>query len=124
MSTENNDVELPDVEQSAEVLDDLYRQAFFGKLAELQVVPQTEEDAVSLLKTAARLDAVPDEQSQKQANSFFQDADSALEYVLGASEVSAQPAFETKSAAVQLAADPGLYAAALSVFAANVPDEA
>jgi len=126
MSQEHNaEFQLPEVEKAAEVLDSLYAEAFFAKMAEFGHVPQTESDAMAMLETAAQLDAVDNDPAVKQAEehgSAYAVANDSLKEVLAQSEL---PTFQQdesvgiKQASYALAQDPSLYASVLAIKAAE-----
>jgi hypothetical protein len=128
MSQDNNQAEfqLPEVDKAAEVLDSLYAEAFFAKMAEYGHVPQTESDAYAMLETAAQLDAVDNDPAVKQAQeqgSPYAVANDSLKAVLspqaGSNAYQQEEAIGVKQAAYALAQDPSLYASVLAVKAAE-----
>lgn len=119
-------IDIPNVDESLGTLDGLYAQAFFSKLAEYGIEPQSEEAAMAMLKTAAYLDMVESHPAVKQASvDPFVDAASRLEHVLADSGLlGGQPSAQqqlvgVKQAAYALAQDPDLYRSVLSVKAAE-----
>lgn len=101
------------------VLDGVYLDAFFGKLASLGRVPSTEAEAADMLAMGDQLGAAAAEQEVKAAQdgaSFVQQAAAALgpalaQYGYGAFDHAANQA--VKSAAYDLASDPAVYNAVL-----------
>ena len=130
MSDDNQQFELPDLTDSVGMLDSLYAEAFFSKMAELGHVPQTEQDAVGMLETAFQLDMVSGEEGpQKTAEehyahqSHYAAANHSLKEVLahagyGPSEEEVEQV-GIKQAAAALAQDSGLYKSVLTVKAAE-----
>ena len=123
MSQEQSQAEfqLPEVEKAAEVLDSLYAEAFFAKMAEFGHIPQSESDALAMLETAAQLDLVSNDPAVTQAEeqgSPYAYANESLKEVLAHAE---QPSEEVgiKQASYALAQDPSLYASVLAVKAAE-----
>jgi hypothetical protein len=123
---ESEQLQLPGVDEASGLMDQLYQEAFFGKMAELGFVPQNEKEATAMLDTAIQLDVV-EETTDKEA-SFFQDANSALREVLVENGVSDAPQVQEqeglKQAAFALAQNPDLYRSVLTLQAANIPEDA
>jgi len=130
MSDNNEQLALPELNNSVSTLDSLYAEAFFNKMAEYGHVPQTQEDAIGMLETAYQLDLVSsDEDTQKVAaaqyanSSHYANANSSLKEVLssagyGPSHQEVEQA-GIKQAAYSLAQDPNLYSSVLTVKAAE-----
>ena len=130
MANNNEQLALPELNNSVGMLDSLYAEAFFGKMAEYGHVPQTQEDAIGMLETAYQLDMVSgDEETQKVAAaqhanySHYANANNSLKEVL--SSAGYGPSHQEveqngiKQAAYALAQDPNLYSSVLTVKAAE-----
>lgn len=120
----SEDFQLPNPEQAIGVLDSLYAEAFFNKMAEYGLVPETQEGALAMLETAAQLDALPEQPSEKSASvDPFVDANEKLASVLqqhGVGPDRAQVQQDSvKQAAAALSTNPDLYASVLSLKAAE-----
>jgi hypothetical protein len=98
------DIQLPGLDESAALLDRIYGDSFFAKMAELGHVPQTQEDAVGMLETAFSLDMVDPGQSEKQAFEMpYASANASLNQVLGEHGIGPGPEDEKQAAATQTA---------------------
>lgn len=118
------DINLPSVEDAVGLLDNVYADVFFSKLAEFGFAPQTEEGMLSALETAAYLDAVDGGQKQASVDPFV-DANSKLKQAL-ANENLVNPAVfaqqnhaAVKQAAYAIASNPDVYKAVLAVKTAQ-----
>ena len=117
---------LPGASESTELLDQLYTEAFFGKMAEYGYTPQTAEGAQAMLESAYQLDMVDDTPAPAATDPFV-DANTKLAHVLarqgkdtGVQQIRQGRALDNiKHAAVSLAQDANLYRAVLSVKAAE-----
>ena len=124
--TKQADIQLPGANEAMGVLDQVYAEVFFNKMAEYGFSPSDEKEAYSMLETAAYLDSLPEDTQTKQAEyAPFTEANARLKEVLashGAIDQEAE-AYEQlasiKQAAYALAQNPDLYKAVLSVKAAE-----
>jgi len=116
----SQDIQLPDVGQASELLDRVYADAFFSKMAEYGYTPRTEADAVAMLETAAQTDQLPDETEKVAADSTFVAINSELSQLL-AGQGLATPTFEdgVKQAAFTYATDANIYKSVLALKAAQ-----
>lgn len=125
MSTENQFV-LPDVQSATDtVFHGVHRRAFLHKLAQCGHRPETEAEADALVELGFKL-ASADPDSVVPADPFdgqvapamgkYAAASADLDAVLGLSK---QGGDENMEAAFQLAQDPEIYAAALSIKSAE-----
>jgi len=118
--------ELPGIEPAVGTLDQLYAEAFFGKMAEYGFVPQTAEGAQAMLESAYQLDMVDDAPAPAATDPFV-DANTKLSHVLerqgmntGVQQIREERTLDNiKHAAVALAQDPNLYKSVLAVKAAE-----
>ena len=126
--------QLPDTSESAGLLDQLYAEAFFGKMAEFGIAPQTEEGAQAMLETAYQLDMVDDAPAIKEAQVAadpFVDANMKLAHVLSQSGINTDAQVDVeqhnldtiKQASFALSQDSDLYKAVLAVKAAEADAE-
>src|SRR5690606_12658082 len=111
--------------------DELYTRAFFNKMAEYGLVPETEEAALAMLSTAYKIDALSHDPTVKQAMAEHdpyvaadRDLDNLLSGGQGGQEKSASYISKTPEAAINqtalaLAENSDLYKAALSVLIAQ-----
>lgn len=111
---------LPDVKTAQQVMADIENQAFFAKLADHGIVPQTEEQALSILRTAQLAEKMAQHPSVKQ--SATQDPFAALEQGVTkvAEQMGLKQAGEQETAlldqiALSFASHPAVYGAALSL---------
>mgnify|MGYP000031054004 FL=1 len=65
------------------ILHDVYAPALFNKLAQFGIVPQTEDEAASLVKMARTLNKAAGEQKTAAPVNRFADPTTALDSVLG-----------------------------------------
>ena len=65
------------------LLEKVYAPAFFNKLAEFGVVPQTEEEAAGLLELAAKTKVAGVEPQGSELGSIVKQANSSLDQLLG-----------------------------------------
>lgn len=120
--SQNNDLKLPAVDDAIGMLDGLYADVFFNKMAEYGLVPQTQEGMVSMLETAAYLDMVDQGSTKSASEDPFVQANAALKEVLAHENYIDRSAGEVagiKQAAFALAQNPDLYKAVLSVKTAQ-----
>ena len=116
---------LPDpADAYRQLFDGVHAQVFLGKLASYGIQPTTEKEAVDLFALAGRLRHVDGAEKHAAAQSRFSGAVSSLDSVLDASSATAQQQFAVrdqaiKQAAYELARDPGVYNAVLSLKAAE-----
>jgi len=123
------DIQLPGLDESAALLDRVYGDAFFSKMAELGHVPQTQQDAIGMLETAFSLDMVDPGQPEKQASeSPYASANESLKQVLNEQGIGPGPEGEKQAAAKQtayaLAHDVNVYKSVLGVKAAEAAYQA
>ena len=115
------DIQLPGLDESAALLDQIYGEAFFAKMAELGHVPASQEDAIGMLETAYQLDMVSPDQPEKQASSPYAAANESLKQVLG--EYNGGGGHDKQAEALQaayaLAHDVNVYKSVLGVKAAE-----
>lgn len=107
-----------------QLFDGVHAQVFLGKLASYGIQPTTEKEAADLFALAGRLRHVDGAEKQAAAQSRFGGAVSALDSVLGTSPAAAQQNAAVRSqaikqAAAELAQDPSVYNAVLSLKAAE-----
>jgi hypothetical protein len=107
-----------------QLFDGVHAQVFLGKLASYGIQPTTEKEAADLFTLAGKLRHVEGAEKQAAAHSRFGGAVSALDSVLGTSPALVQQQFAVrnqaiKQAAAELAQDPSVYNAVLSVKAAE-----
>lgn len=117
MSQENNQEAF---DQSAQLLQGLYNEVFFTKLAERGHAPQTEEDAVGMLQAGYQLEMAEKAAAAQQQQSFkgyYASGAEKLAHVLGTQPQ--QPAF-SKQAAARLSQDPVYVQSALTALAAQM----
>jgi hypothetical protein len=123
MSSDNN-INLPSVDAAVGILDSVYSDVFFSKMAEYGLVPQTQEGALSMLETAAYLDSIPDNTKQASEDPFVS-ANIRLKQALASEGVinpnvfAEQNDVAIKQAAFALAHEPELYKAMLAVRTAG-----
>lgn len=116
--TQQPQIQLPDAQAAGELLNGLYQDVFFGKLAELGYQPQTAEDAHAMLTIGYQLDVA--EQAQQKAASHESPivrAQRLLSEKLAEFGLMppADPDAVTKQAAAALARDPNVYGAILAL---------
>lgn len=123
-----NALQLPEAGDSAALLESLFADAFFGKMAEYGFEPQSEREAVSMLETAYHLDTLPEEAPTVKSASYsspFESANNALKQVLvdngliSAQDIVNEKMAGVKQAAFACATDPRIYSAVLAVKAAE-----
>lgn len=117
MSQENNQEAF---DQSAQLLQGLYNEVFFTKLAERGHAPQTEEDAVGMLQAGVQLEMAEKAAAARQQQSFqgyYATGAEKLAHVLGTAPQ--QPSF-AKQAAARLSQDPVYVQSALTALAAQM----
>jgi len=99
----------------------VHQQAFFGKLAQAGISPQTEKEASDLLQMAGNLRAAGYDAAQpapaSQTDSPITKAAEKLATQLGQDPAAANRDHAIKSACAQLAQDPNVYNAVLSLKA-------
>lgn len=119
-SIEEFKASLPDVQTAQQVFADIENQAFFAKLADHGVVPQTEAQAQSILRTAHLAEKMAQAHASQQPAA--QDPYAALEQ--GVTKVAEQLGYKQASAqddglldqiAISFASNPAVYGAALSL---------
>lgn len=104
-------LELPDAQQAAGVMESIYTQRFFDKLAELGIHPQTELEKRAALETALRLDSLPEAPEPTPQNNFFLAANEKLAQLM----TQQAPRAKTAQEAYHLATEPVFYRAALAL---------
>lgn len=119
----NTDITLPSVDEAVGLLDSVYTDVFFSKLAEYGIVPQTQEGMLAALETAVYLDSVPE---TKQASvDPFVDANAKLKHAMASEKLINPAVFEqqqdvaVKQAAYAMAHSPELYRAVLAIKTAQ-----
>jgi hypothetical protein len=121
----SHESQLPDPAQAYQQLfDNVHSQVFFSKLASYGIHPTTEAEVRDLFNLAGQLRHVSGSEKQASSQSRFGGAVSALNSVLGATPAGQQQnAFvrdqAIKQAAAELAQDPSIYNAVLSLKAAE-----
>jgi hypothetical protein len=121
--------QLPDVGESVAVLDNLYAEAFFSKMAEYGYAPADIGEAENMLETAAYLDELPEESTHQKsaaADSPYTDANANLKEVLasaGMIDVRGEELVGIKQASYACAQNADLYKAVLAVKAAEAQDQ-
>jgi hypothetical protein len=105
-----------------QLFDGVHAQVFLGKLASYGIQPTTEKEAADLFALAGQLRHVDSPEKQAAAQSRFGGAVSALDSVLGSTPMAQQQAAAIggqaiKQAAAELAQDPSVYNAVLSLKA-------
>jgi len=118
----SKDIQLPNVDQASQLIDTVYADAFFSKLAEFGFQPQNETDAVAMLETGLQTDYLPDPKAEKSAEaSPFVAINQELASVLQNSNTA--PALSTadhvKQAAFAYATAPDVYKSVLALKAAQ-----
>jgi len=104
-------------EQSGAVIQGLYNDVFFTKLAELGHTPQTEEDMLAMLKVGFQTDVLSGGGEPQEKVSWYADASNKLDGLLYA-----QPSY-AKSAAERLASDPVYMQSAIMALATEIADQ-
>lgn len=107
-----------------QLFDGVHSQVFFGKLASFGIQPTTEKEAADLLTLAGNLRNVDGAEKQAATSSRFGGAVSALNSVIGNTPAAQQQQVAVrdqaiKQAAAELAQDPSVYNAVLSLKAAE-----
>jgi hypothetical protein len=114
--------QFPELDKAAGVMDNMYSEVYFGKLAQHGFVPKTAADIESMLETGLLLDSLPEDTQQKQAaDSPYADAHTRLVNVLG-QHGAIPPAVkeaESRQMALAVASDPEVYSSVLSIKAAQ-----
>ncbi len=114
-----NQQQLPDEQTAYEtIIETVDKRAFFHKMAQLGIVPETAEEAASLYnlsfkvaELAEQRDADPFVAPQtKTGSDRFAEAHTALDKMAGAAS---PPSNEASEAALAFAQDPGIYASTL-----------
>jgi hypothetical protein len=105
-----------------QLFNNVHAQVFLGKLASYGIQPTTEKEAADLFALAGQLRHVDGPEKQAAAQSRFGGAVSALDSVLDSTpmaqrQASAIGANAIKQAAAELAQDPSVYNAVLSLKA-------
>lgn len=124
MSAENQpQVQVPDQQKAAEIMNRLYQDVYFSKLAELGHQPTSPQDAESMLNIGLQLDLADQQLGQKQASageSPVQRAERLLQEKLAELGLvtAPDPAAVIKQAALTVAQDPEVYGALLALQAA------
>lgn len=111
----SQDIELPGIEKAAELIDSIYVDAFFSKLAEFGYQPRTEDDVAAMLQTGFQTDYLPNPTEKQAAASPFVQINAQLGQLLNPQH--GQDA--VKQAAFALATDPDVYKSVLAVKAAQ-----
>lgn len=118
------DLKLPALDEAVGTLDAVYADIFFSKMAEYGYHPQTQEDMVSMLETAAYLDTI--DTSEKTASAgVFADANAKLKQAMAAegllnpAQLVQEETLGIKQAAFAMAQEPALYTAVLTLKAAQ-----
>ena len=125
MSQTDQTPQLPPVEKAAELLDRIYVDAFFSKMAEYGHFPNSEQDAIGMLETAVALDAVDPAPQEKVSNDKYAQANQNLQAYLGQQGILPDPEVDSiKQAAYALAHDADVYRSVLSVLAAQAEYQA
>lgn len=117
-----NEVNLPGVNDAVGVLDAVYVDAFFSKLAEHGYQPRTDADAAAMLETGVQTDSIPNEPTEKSASdSPYAAINERLRSTLAEQGLVAPPSADEqiKSAAFMYAQNPDVYASVLAVKAAE-----
>lgn len=109
-------------EEASAALDSVYADVFFSKMAEYGFVPQTQEDMLGMLESAAYLDSIPEQGPTKTAShGAFAEANAQLKQAMVAAnlispeQLHQQQDMAVKQAAFALAHEPELYAAVLAL---------
>lgn len=63
----SNELKLPSTDEAAMLFQKIAQEAFFGRLADYGVVPTTEKQAATILRTAAMIDQIAETPQVKQA---------------------------------------------------------
>lgn len=103
----------------------VHSQVFFGKLAQAGIPVNTEKDAADLLELAGKLRSIP--QTKSAQAGIYAGASQALDHVMAANGLDGNlkqaqardQHFALGNAAAQLAQDPEIYNAVLSLKAAE-----
>lgn len=103
---------------------DVHAQVFMGKLASYGIQPTTEKEAADLFAIAGQLRHIDGPEKQAADQSRFGGASSALGTIMNQTPAGQQQAAAShqqaiKSAAAQLAQDPSIFNAVLSLKAAE-----
>ena len=123
--TTNDQNSLPSPADAQAVLDNLYQEAFFTKLAEFGHQPATQEDAIAMLETGYQLDLLPDNSKQQKQAGQYAAANGLLKQALAEGGVETGLAANTKQeagikqAAYTVANDPTYYGAVLALHMAQ-----
>lgn len=115
--TTDNSFQLPSTDDAAAVLDGIYADVFFSKMAEFGLVPETQDGALSMLETAAYLDQADTAVKQAGVDPFV-NANELLKQALAQENIidsGAQVRTAVKQAAVGLASNPEIYKAVLAI---------
>jgi hypothetical protein len=118
----SNDIQLPDVDKASQLIDTVYADAFFSKLAEFGFQPQNEADAVAMLETGMQTDHLPHPEAEKTAAvSPFAAINQELASVLRAEGAIQTPSYEDgiKQAAFAYATAPDVYKSVLALKTAQ-----
>lgn len=102
------------------VIDKIHSRAFFHKLAEFGIRPESDDDVNTLLHIGAKAAehmAYAEAQQPQQSQSQFAKAAAALDNLSGQPTTPAEED-QIKEAAATLAADPEIYAAAKTILQA------
>lgn len=112
----------PSTEEAISLLDSVYADVFFSKLAEYGFPIQSEEAALGALETAAYLDLADDTVKSATVDPYVLANKELKETLKSAGIIDKQPETKAviKQAAYNLAHDPSLYAAVLAVKTASI----
>jgi hypothetical protein len=108
----DDQVQLPAAEQAVPLVDWIYCERFFDKMAEYGFSPRTDEERMAMLQTALQLDSIQDEQ---QASPYVLANQKLAEHLQGQSQSAANAPAERQQLALALAQHPELYKAALAL---------
>jgi hypothetical protein len=102
----------------------VHNQAFFGRLGQHGISPRTEKEAADLLKMAGQLreagfDSHTEKAQAADADSPITKAAAQLDQILGNPQVQQNHDQAVKQACAQLASDPNIFNAVLSLKAAE-----
>ena len=131
MPENNQQNTLPDPEQAYGLLStQIEQQAFFGKLAQHNIVPQTEKEAVDLMDMSAKLELALGPAGQEkaaQSNSLIGIAAASLNQALGNNPTVKSAAAQDRdraihNAAVNLAKNAEIYDSVLSLKQAEADE--
>lgn len=112
---------LPSPQEAEALVDGLYADIFFAKMAEYGHAPRTQEDAYAMLETALSLDNLPEPVTKQGSVGAYATAAELLQIKLAEAGIpvrqpaAAQEALAVKQAAVGMASHPELYKAILAL---------